>query len=352
MSGWTRFFLILLRLAIGWHLLWAGVDKFRKDSWTSEGYLRESYGPLAPTFRKVAGDAVIDQMTLQPLPEDIALGKTPLGKFFPPALDKEWNDTFNRFVEHYKLDVQKRAEAKAKFDQQKDAAATWLYKGTKLVKKTSSVGPAFDVEPTTPQRIEEYKEKLRQARYLQDHGLPEARRSDLAEQVQKVQREWDQARADANRMRRELKADLDGQTAAMKKTLDDVLSSDQREFGTPPELPRARWKQLDQWRNWSSLDWNDALVAYGLTAVGALLIVGLLTRTACVLGACFLLGFYVAAPALLGAPEALRGEGYPFINKNLVEAMALLALATTRSGRWAGLDAILYIVNPFNWKRG
>jgi len=95
------------------------------------------------------------------------------------------------------------------------------------------------------------------------------------------------------------------------------------------------------------LDWNDAVVAVGLTVIGGLLILGFLTRTACVLGALFLIGFYVAAPALLGVPEPLRAEGYPFVNKNIVEAVALLALATTRSGRWAGVDALLYYLNPF-----
>jgi hypothetical protein len=31
--------------------------------------------------------------------------------------------------------------------------------------------------------------------------------------------------------------------------------------------------------------------------------------------------------------------------------LALLTLATTRSGRWAGLDALLYYLNPFRKKR-
>jgi len=168
----------------------------------------------------------------------------------------------------------------------------------------------------------------------------------LPEQVQKVQRNLDLARAEANRMRRELKADADQQTAAMKQALDEVLTEEQVGQGAPPELPRSRWKQWSRWRDWTWLDWNDAIVAVGLTVVGSLLIVGLLTRTACVLGACLLIGFYVAAPALLGAPEPLRVEGYPFVNKNIVEAVALLALATTRSGRWAGLDALLYYANP------
>ncbi len=352
MSGWTRFFLVVLRLVIGWHLLFAGVEKLRKDTWTSEGYLRESYGPLAPTFRRVAGDAVLDRLTLRPLPDDFVLGKELLHEYFPPALAAEWDAYFERFAAHHQLDAQKRELAQAKLEKLKDAAVRWMLEGKKLVRKTSPHGPAIEVERTTPQRVQEYLDKLHQARDLQDHALAAARRSGLADQVQKVTRDLDAARADANRLRRELRADVDQQTAALKEALQTVLTPAQVEKGTPPEPPRNPWRQPERWREWSLLDWNDAVVGYGLTAVGALLLVGLFTRTACVLGACFLLGFYVAAPALLGAPEALRAEGYPFVNKNVVEAVALLALATTRSGRWAGLDAFVYWLNPFRWGRG
>src|SRR2546423_15245979 len=56
--GWqsgTRFFLVLLRLSIGWHFLVEGIDKGKNPRWTSEAYLRESIGPLAPEFRALAG---------------------------------------------------------------------------------------------------------------------------------------------------------------------------------------------------------------------------------------------------------------------------------------------------------
>jgi hypothetical protein len=95
------------------------------------------------------------------------------------------------------------------------------------------------------------------------------------------------------------------------------------------------------------LDWIDFAVRWGLTIAGACLILGLFTRLNCVIGALLLLSFYLAAPPLPGLPELFRAEGYPYVNKNLIEILALLALATTRSGLWAGLDAILYFLNPF-----
>ena len=97
----------------------------------------------------------------------------------------------------------------------------------------------------------------------------------------------------------------------------------------------------------SRLDWIDFLVRWGLTISGACLILGLFSRLNCLVGAALLLSFYLAVLPLPGVLEAVRVEGYPYVNKNIVEMLALLTLATTRSGRWAGLDVLIYYLNPF-----
>jgi uncharacterized membrane protein YphA (DoxX/SURF4 family) len=105
------------------------------------------------------------------------------------------------------------------------------------------------------------------------------------------------------------------------------------------------------WWEQGRLGWIDALTRYGLTAVGACLLLGLFTRSACVAGAAFLLLFYLAMPALPWLPESPRAEGhYVFINKNIIEMLSLLTLATTRSGCWAGLDGLLYCLAPWHWR--
>ena len=69
---------------------------------------------------------------------------------------------------------------------------------------------------------------------------------------------------------------------------------------------------------------------------------GLFTRTNCLLGAAFLLLTYLAVPPFPWLPTPPNTEGfYFFVNKNLIEMVALLALATTPSGRWFGVDAWL-----------
>jgi hypothetical protein len=68
-------------------------------------------------------------------------------------------------------------------------------------------------------------------------------------------------------------------------------------------------------------------------------------------GAYLLFMFFLAMPPLPGWPESPRAEGhYLFINKNVIEMLALLTLATTRSGRWAGLDGLLQFLRPRRWQ--
>ncbi|HXG09788.1 MAG TPA: hypothetical protein VNK04_08360 [Gemmataceae bacterium] len=344
MTRLTPALLVVLRLAIGWHLLFAGVEKLRKDSWSSEGYLREASGPLAPAFRELAGDPLVDQLTLLPIPANADLTRESLQQYLPPALAKDWDAYFEQFVQFYHLDDQDRERARAKLEQQKDQTARWLLSGTRKVRKISPSGSAAEVELTTPQRLKEYQEKVAELRRLEREEIAPVEGTIYQELVQK---KADTVKAEINRMRADLRADLNAQTARMKSALKEVLTAQQlEEYGDMPEPPRSRWLQWRRWTEWTRLDWTDALVVVGLLTAGVLLLVGLFTRFACLLGAFLLLLFYLPAMPLPGIPESLRTEGYPFINKNIIEMLALLMLATTSSGRWVGLDGLVQFLNP------
>jgi thiosulfate dehydrogenase [quinone] large subunit len=87
----------------------------------------------------------------------------------------------------------------------------------------------------------------------------------------------------------------------------------------------------------------DLITMWGLTLVGACLIVGLFTRLASLAGIAFVLMFYLAAPPWIGYFYAIPTEGsYLIVNKNLVEVAALGVIFFTGSGRFAGLDRILH----------
>ena len=72
-------------------------------------------------------------------------------------------------------------------------------------------------------------------------------------------------------------------------------------------------------------------------AVGLSLMLGLFTQAGCV-GALGLLAMFYLSAIPMGLPEA-RSEGtYLIVNKNLIEAAAVLVLFSFRTGRIAGLD--------------
>lgn len=347
MSRLTPFFLVVLRLAIGWHIFFAGVEKVRAPNWSSEGYLREASGPLAPQFRELAGDGLVDRLT--PLPGDAQM---PLNQRFPAALAVDWQTYFDRFAAHYNLTDEQRRLAEDKFRQRKDATVTWLLIGTKNVKKTGPSGLAVDVPMTTQERVQEYQRKRDEARAIQDKTLwtfgPD------------VNAKLRGAKAEASRLRADLVADLKDQTAQLKTVLRDVLTADQKDprkhallaedFGVP-EIDKGKPapEPAPPVSAWTRLQWSDAIVKYGLVAVGLCLLLGLFTRLACVLGAVFIAAFTIAIPPLLGlVPDNPKAEGLElFINKNVIEVLALLALATTSSGKWVGLDGLVQFLNPF-----
>jgi thiosulfate dehydrogenase [quinone] large subunit len=87
----------------------------------------------------------------------------------------------------------------------------------------------------------------------------------------------------------------------------------------------------------------DLITMWGLTIVGVLLMLGLFTRLACLAGIGFLTMFYAANPPLVGYFYSMPAEGsYLIVNKNLVELFALIVVLLTGSGRFAGLDRLLF----------
>ena len=320
----ARFFLVVLRLAIGWHFLFEGLEKMHTPAWSGEPYLRESYGPLGSLYRGVAGDRVAEKLTV-----------TTEGEL-PPLLAEEWAAYEAAFAEHYGLDAEQRAMAEDKLRQAKKDTVTWLTAGQEEVVTPSAYPPELKVAMTVPDRLKMY-EKLQERVAAAEAELPSSDPD--------LQKRWKDAKADLAKWRAGLKKSLDGQTAKMREKLNDVLTSEQKAMPTlPPTVPLP----MGQWR---LLEWSDFLVMWGLLVIGGLLLVGLFSRLASLAGALLVLSFYLAMPPLPGWPEVPRLEGhYLLVNKTLIEVFALGALAFIPTGRWLGLDALVQFLFPSTWR--
>jgi uncharacterized membrane protein YphA (DoxX/SURF4 family) len=146
----------------------------------------------------------------------------------------------------------------------------------------------------------------------------------------------DELRLLTSRMQAELKSQSDAMRAQVGTPL---LGEDRAKGYAPPPDDRFLWLFPKEWTLIEYIDWTTR---WFLLVVGILLMVGLFTRFSCFAAAGFLLLTILTQPSVPWLPAAPMNEGsYLFVNKNVIEMVALFALMTTRSGRWAGLDAVV-----------
>jgi len=119
------------------------------------------------------------------------------------------------------------------------------------------------------------------------------------------------------------------------------------DWTSAPYLENARWLLADQFRaiaaNAEMLQIVDLLNMWGLTLIGLGLILGCFTRLSALAGVLLIGLYYVANPPFVGLDFGVPAEGhYIIINKNLIEILALLAIAVIPTGRYLGLDGIIH----------
>ena len=274
----TKVLLVLLRIAIGWHLLYEGLHKLETfetaHPWSSRWYLQNSEGPAAGFFQRWA-------------PE-----KPPVDSFDQASVSAYWSRVIKRHDSFYRYDE----------DQLETAHSERQFFGKQL--RTEVFG-----DPLIQATISE------QARLL---GIESGQRTTSERnKLMSIRSRW--------------LGILDSYTTKLEIQLQELLESDQRQLGIPPASRLVAW--------------IDRLVVAGLVGLGGCLVVGLFGRPVAVAAAMLLLFFYVAMPPLPGLTGTLDGSShYLIVNTILIEVIALLALATTSSGRWAGLDFLLHQV--------
>ncbi|MGH7169310.1 MAG: hypothetical protein ACRELG_03420 [Gemmataceae bacterium] len=340
MNRFTAFFLILLRLAIGWHFAAEGYHKLdgywrgstetvvrKSRPFTSAAYFREGSGPLAKIIRQQVGDPDEDAVNLL-TPNSAESPNAAPHTRTPSLLNQKWSDYVHRFDDDYNLDDEQRKKAEEALTKTEDAVVAWLSR-TEVDEKNFKAKTQEGQLPV-PARLASYKQKLEELREPKHSHLVSIGSDAESVRLHNI-------KADVVRLRVGLLNDLNEYTQDLRKELEKIPSAEQKKEaeskGKTPQPEPVNKKQK----------WIDLATMYGLTILGACLIVGLFSRTACLLSAGFLLMTYLCMPPFPWLPSAPNNEGYYlFVNKNVIEMLALLALATTRSGYWFGLDAMIH----------
>ena len=458
----TIVFLVLLRLAIGWHFFFEGYHKIHSTDvgqtetnrpFSSEGFFRGAPGPLGPFVRAQIGsdpdEQALARLTVKPIPAPPDPTKVPppgtakvsLNERIPDELAKDIDDYTKRFLDAYPLSDAQKTQAEVKAKEAKEKITLFLL---------TSVDAG--------QHISEYRAKLAEYRDAQNHKLPTLGREQENARLTSIRTEANKARKESlddldkelgkvlrdefNKIVKEklakvdlksvpagadpfpyllplsdgkaLPADLDKRwneyyevfkatyplTETQTKRAEERLRTVQEmtavwlvgKQAIPPTVAFGQGFSLDSMNpllacsaaiaardglSGDAIEQNelvksylnaaltdeqlkgapptvkpeptpflyrlDQLTRWGLTIMGACLLLGLLTRTNCVVAAGFLVGTYFTWSPWPWLTVPPNNEGfYLFVNKNLVELLALLVLATTASGRWFGLDALLH----------
>ncbi len=217
---------------------------------------------------------------------------------------KKWRDAVNALYKSTgKLSLKERLQVLLKEDPDRVGVVLESQAGT--------------VDHKRPGDIDKYRHLL--ARY--EKNLKEARQSYQREHLDKQWREILEEKS-------KLVGPVDALTAEFHASAYKLLDEQQAQRGPVPEVP-SKVRQINQITMWS------------LTVLGLLLMTGLFSRLSALGAAGLLLLFYLPMPPWPGVPEPPGPEHSLFVNKNLIEFFACLALATMPTGRWLGIDALL-----------
>ncbi len=327
-STWAAILLVVLRLVIGWHFFvegflkvksrWVGPSEISKP-FSSEGYFREATGPFGPYVRLMVAnpDAIVESFKEIQVPaKGVAL---PVGVKAPGKVHEEWTELVNRYDNHFRLSPDQKAAAEKKVAESETDLIKWLLERHEF--KTTYPSGAVEKTMTVPERVDEYfaaKAKIEDVAQVN---------FSMGKEVEKAK--WVLARANANAMRADLLSEYNQKTAALKSALDGLLTDEQKASGSlPPKM--------------DMLYWSDLATSYCLLFAGMGMLAGCLTRWAC-LGAALFLGFtYALQPSFPWLPSPPQNEGnYIYVNKNVIEMMALLVLAALPTGNWFGVDSLI-----------
>jgi uncharacterized membrane protein YphA (DoxX/SURF4 family) len=139
---------------------------------------------------------------------------------------------------------------------------------------------------------------------------------------------------------KKMQAEVKSQSDAMRALVGaPLLGEDQAKGHVPKPDDRYLWLFPKQWTLIDYIDWSTR---WFLLIVGIMLMIGLFTRFSCFSAAVFLVLTILTQPSVPWLPAAPMNEGsYLFVNKNVIELVALLALMTAPTGKWAGVDSLI-----------
>ena len=261
---------------------------------------------LALAMQKPASADAEVESPAQDRKDQAGAGQDP-GPEPPAAVDaviKKWQQAIKQlYIRTSRLSLKERLQVLLKEDTERVGTVLKAQAGT--------------IDHERPGKKQVYEHLL--ARYEQN--LKQVRESFQQDHLETQWREIMKKKA-------ELVGPVDALTAEFHSAAYDLLKADEAQQGPVLETP-SQIRQINQLTMWS------------LTILGAALMAGFFSRLSALGAAGLLLLFYLPMPPWPGVPEPPGPEHSLYINKNLIEFFACLALAFIPTGRWIGVDAFM-----------
>jgi uncharacterized membrane protein YphA (DoxX/SURF4 family) len=220
---------------------------------------------------------------------------------------KKWRDAVNALYKSTsKLSLKERLQVLLKEDPDRVGVILESQQGT--------------IDHERPGKKQVYEHLL--SRY--EKNLKDAQAVRLGFQNEHLDKQW----REILEKRAELVGPVDALTAEFHANAYKLLDAAQSQRGPVPE-PDSKIRQINLITMWS------------LTILGVALMAGLFSRLSALGAAGLLLLFYLPMPPWPGVPEPPGPEHSLYVNKNLIEFIACLALASMPTGRWIGIDAFI-----------
>jgi uncharacterized membrane protein YphA (DoxX/SURF4 family) len=395
LSGIAVVFVVLLRIAIGWQFVYEGMWKLNTYSsakpWTAAGYLRNARGPLRDFYRGMTGDPDdlhwldddrvshswdqyrdafvvehpdlteaqklrLSEMLDGPAQFTVPLAKLPAGVKISGSLAKVVSyDADNKLLtvdgKQHLLPKEKaellRMAKSAKNPNAADVqrfqkALDQIYRQSAKLSFKERLAVLLKIDPErvgiayrddkTKEVVEQRKGKITEYQELLKRYNDELPRAHQAFEHQHLDVQWGEIQ--------KLRADLVNPVRA----LDTDFKQEARKLLTSQQLARGPVPEP-----WTPQQKIDHLTIWALLGIGGLLMIGLASRAAAIAAAVLLLSFYLAIPPWPGVEDLLEAAGpeHSFIvNKNLIEVIALLAIACMPTGQWFGIDRLFRVFVP------
>jgi len=273
---WAVVALVALRLGIGWHFFKEGAKKFEGEGFTSLGFLQTATGPFADYHKSM-------------IPDRFGLERLDLKRT-------------SRFWEQYVS----KSKATYGFDAEQSKQAKQILNRYKVRLKKYFEGNADE--------LSEYKLEVQRFRKASNQPISE------------VPFQSDRLAAKEVELRQKVAPWLAG-----VKTFSKQLQQEIYDLGT--EAQKAKGKVSIPDRGKPKV---DGVVKYVVIGVGIMLILGLFSRLACLMGIGFLL------TVMSTQPPWVPGANLQFFYYQMVEVLAMFTLIAFAAGRYAGLDLIIY----------